>query len=40
MPKDVYTSHNLGDMKCSMLSYQDKMKFNTSKMASMKDTSS
>ena len=38
MPKDVVTSHNLGDMKCSMLSYQDKMKFNASKMANMKDT--
>ena len=40
MHKDIYTSHNLGDMKCSMLSYQDKMKFKTSNMASMKDTSS
>ena len=38
MPKAIVTSHNLGDMKCTQLSYQDKMKFNASKMAAMKDT--
>ena len=38
MPRDVYTSHDLGDMKCTMLSYQDKMKIKTSKLVAMKNT--
>ena len=38
MPKAIVTSHNLGDMKCTQLSYQEKMKFNASKMTAMKDT--
>ena len=38
MPRAVFTSHNLGDMKCTQLSYQDKMKLNASKMTAMKDT--
>ena len=36
MPKAVFTSHNLGDMQCTQLSYQDKLKLNTSKMSAIK----
>ena len=30
MPKDIYTSHNLGDSKCSQLSFQDRRKLKDS----------
>ena len=36
MPRDIYTSHNIGDNKCTQLSFEDRMKLNrTSKFGNM-----
>ena len=36
MPREVYTSHNIGDARCTQLSYEDKAKLGKpSKIANM-----
>ena len=37
MPRNVFTSHNFGDKKCSSISPQDRNQYESSKLSNMTD---